>query len=233
MVYDARGITRELSVRCYGHRTTRYRCDNQCAHRIQCDAVITRFILSQVLKQTPHSSPVSYGVSVVSSKYDFSYASVTAALCVISWYTAPRYNGTRQYTLYYTVFYAGIGRKMIWIGRYICNIDDLTYYRFLKIVAYCLMAIILMIVFHGHHDGPTLLSKLWRMWNILDYTRTLSQWSFSGNPVAIQCAWNLDPSVHWNATGERNVGSQCVSNVLPVVIQWLTSGLPVCFNHAN
>ena len=26
---------------------------------------------------------------------------------------------------------------------------------------------------------------------------TLSQWSSSGKPVAIQCAWNLDPSVHW------------------------------------
>ena len=40
----------------------------------------------------------------------------------------------------------------------------------------------------------------------------------SGNSVAIQCAWNLDPSVHWNATGEI-VDSQCVSSVLPVVFQ--------------
>ena len=46
---------------------------------------------------------------------------------------------------------------------------------------------------------------------------TLSQWSSSGNPTAIQCAWNLDPSVHWNVTGERIVGSQCVSSVLTVV----------------
>ena len=62
---------------------------------------------------------------------------------------------------------------------------------------------------------------------------TLSQWFSSGNPVAIQCAWNLDPSIHWNATGERNVGSQCVSSVLPVVFQWLSSGLPVCSYYAN
>ena len=41
----------------------------------------------------------------------------------------------------------------------------------------------------------------------------------SGNPVAIQCAWSIDPNVHWNATGERVVGSQCVSNGLPVVFQ--------------
>ena len=62
---------------------------------------------------------------------------------------------------------------------------------------------------------------------------TLSQWSSSCNPVAIQCAWNLDPSVHWNATGERIVGSQCVISVVPVVFQWLSSSLPVCSNHAN
>ena len=40
--------------------------------------------------------------------------------------------------------------------------------------------------------------------------------------AAIQCACDLDPSVHWNATGERIFGSQCVS-----------SGLPVCSNYAN
>ena len=40
----------------------------------------------------------------------------------------------------------------------------------------------------------------------------------SGLPVAIQCAWNLDPSVHWNATGE-----------LPVCFQWSSSGFPVVF----
>ena len=66
-----------------------------------------------------------------------------------------------------------------------------------------------------------------------DIALTLSQWSSSGNPVAIQCAWNLDPSVHWNATGERIVGSQCASSGLPVVFQWLSSGLPVCSNYAN
>ena len=31
----------------------------------------------------------------------------------------------------------------------------------------------------------------------LKFTLTLSQWSSSGNPVAIQCACNLDTSVHW------------------------------------
>ena len=51
-----------------------------------------------------------------------------------------------------------------------------------------------------------------------EYTLTLSQWSSSGNPVAIQCAWNLDPSVHWNATGE-----------MPVCFQWSSSGFPVVF----
>ena len=38
-------------------------------------------------------------------------------------------------------------------------------------------------------------------------------------PVAIQCAWNLDPSVHWNATREKIVGSQCASSGFPVVFQ--------------
>ena len=31
---------------------------------------------------------------------------------------------------------------------------------------------------------------------------TLSQWQFSVYAVAIQCDWKLDPSVHWNPTGE-------------------------------
>ena len=53
---------------------------------------------------------------------------------------------------------------------------------------------------------------------VLDSTFTLSQWSSSGNPVAIQCAWNLDPSVHWNATGE-----------MPVCFQWSSSGFTVVF----
>ena len=47
----------------------------------------------------------------------------------------------------------------------------------------------------------------------------------SGLPVAIQ--WQS--SVHWNATGERNF----LASVLPVVFQWLSSGLPVCSNYAN
>ena len=71
-------------------------------------------------------------------------------------------------------------------------------------------------------------------WNCIQLrSLTLSQWSSSGIPMAIQGAWNLDPSVHWNATGESIVGSQCVSSVLPVVFQWLSSGLPVCSIYAN
>ena len=52
----------------------------------------------------------------------------------------------------------------------------------------------------------------------------------SGNSVAIQCAWNLDPIVYRNATEERIVGSQCVSSVLPVVFQWPSCGVPLCSN---
>ena len=57
---------------------------------------------------------------------------------------------------------------------------------------------------------------------------TLSQWSSSGNPVAIQCAWNLDPSVHWNATGEIPVCFQGSSNGLPVAFQWSSSVFQLC-----
>ena len=63
------------------------------------------------------------------------------------------------------------------------------------------------------------------VWFHFHVTLTLSQWSSSGNPVAIQCAWHLDPSVHWNATGERIL----VASVLPVVFQWSSSGFPVVF----
>ena len=41
----------------------------------------------------------------------------------------------------------------------------------------------------------------------------------SGNPVAIQCAWNSDPIANGNATGDSIVGSQCVSSCLPVAFQ--------------
>ena len=41
----------------------------------------------------------------------------------------------------------------------------------------------------------------------------------SGLSVAIQCAWNLDPSVHWNATGEMPVCFQLSSSGFPVVFQ--------------
>ena len=49
--------------------------------------------------------------------------------------------------------------------------------------------------------------------------------------MAIQCAWNLDPSVHWNATGQKNVGSQCfqcASSGLPVAFQWCSSVFQLC-----
>ena len=59
---------------------------------------------------------------------------------------------------------------------------------------------------------------------------TLSQWSSSGNPVAIQCDWNLDPSVHWNGAGEKKM---LVAILLPVIFQWLSSGIPVCSNYTN
>ena len=59
-------------------------------------------------------------------------------------------------------------------------------------------------------------------------TLTLSQWSSSGNPVAIQCTWNLDSSVHWNATGERIVGIQCAASGLPVAFQWSSSVFQLC-----
>ena len=41
-------------------------------------------------------------------------------------------------------------------------------------------------------------------------------------PVAIQCAWNLDPSVHWNATGEI-IAVASVSSGFPVAFQWCSS----------
>ena len=61
--------------------------------------------------------------------------------------------------------------------------------------------------------------------NDLMHPLTLSQWSSSGNTVAVQRAWNLDPSVHWNATGEIML----IASVLPVVFQWSSSGFPVVF----
>ena len=49
-----------------------------------------------------------------------------------------------------------------------------------------------------------------------------------GGPVAIKCAWNLDPSVHWNATGKIIVGSQCASSGLPVAFQWSSRVFQLC-----
>ena len=46
----------------------------------------------------------------------------------------------------------------------------------------------------------------------------------SGLPVAIQCAWNLEPSVPWNAAGE----CQCASSGLPMAFQWSSSVFQLC-----
>ena len=64
----------------------------------------------------------------------------------------------------------------------------------------------------GKNSMFSSLTDLWR-----DHHVTLLPWA-SGRPVAIQCSCNLDPSVHWNATGE-----------MPVCFQWSPSGLPVAF----
>ena len=71
-------------------------------------------------------------------------------------------------------------------------------------------------VHHASVNPHRMRNKKWV--EVLELTLTLSQWSSSGNPVAIQCAWKLDPSVHWNATGE-----------MPVCFQWSSSGFPVVF----
>ena len=68
------------------------------------------------------------------------------------------------------------------------------------------------------------------VWEKYKYVVVLSHpltWA-SGLPVAIQCAWNLDPSVHWNTTGEMIVGSQCASRGLPVAFQWSSSVFQLC-----
>ena len=69
-------------------------------------------------------------------------------------------------------------------------------------------------------------TKRWLI--IFNSSLTLSQWSSSGNPVAIQCAWNLDPSVHWNATGEMPVCFQWSSSGFPVAFQWSSSVFQLC-----
>ena len=56
------------------------------------------------------------------------------------------------------------------------------------------------------------------------YTLTLSQWYSSGNPVSIQCAWNLDPVY----TGMSLEKCQCASSGLPVAFQWSSSVFQLC-----
>ena len=70
--------------------------------------------------------------------------------------------------------------------------------------------------------------KFWYPNGFILLTLTLSQWSSSGLPVAIQCAWNLDPSVHWNATGEMPVCFQWSSSGLLVAFQWSSSVFQLC-----
>ena len=64
------------------------------------------------------------------------------------------------------------------------------------------------------------------------YITYLSQWLFSGNPVVIQCAWDLNPSIQpkWNVTGEKEM---LVASVFPMCPHWSSKGLPVCSNYAN
>ena len=50
------------------------------------------------------------------------------------------------------------------------------------------------------------------------------QWQSSGNPVCL----HLDPSVHWNATGEMPVCFQWFSSGLPVAFQWSSSVFQLC-----
>ena len=78
---------------------------------------------------------------------------------------------------------------------------------------------------HARFKSVFLPPMFWLHVRHVETAPTLSRWSSSGNPVAIQCAWQLDPSVHWNATGERNL----VASVLPVVFWWSSSGFPMVF----
>ena len=67
------------------------------ADNLQCGAVITRSIFSQIFTKGTHSSPVraKYGVCFVGQPSDWHSASVPAIIYAISYYTGPHYNGTR------------------------------------------------------------------------------------------------------------------------------------------
>ena len=60
-------------------------------------------------------------------------------------------------------------------------------------------------------------------------TPSLSQWSSSGNPVCPE----LRPQCALECHRRKNVGSQCAFCGLPVVFQWLSSGLSMCSNYAH
>ena len=75
-----------------------------------------------------------------------------------------------------------------------------------------------------------------------DLRRQLAHSDVSVMPVAILCAWNLDPSVHLDAIMQINIGlplgHHCVlasASVVPATSQCTcgSRGLPVCSNYAN
>ena len=59
--------------------------------------------------------------------------------------------------------------------------------------------------------------------------------------MAIQYSWNLDPNVHWNATGERIVGNQCFqcascgppAGFRCVPIMQINTGLPLGYHRVH
>ena len=80
----------------YMKDTNCYQISHGPINSIQCDAIITRSIFSQIPIKSPDSSPVTlrYGVSLVDSNTDLYLTSIAAVLYVISCYTGPCYNGT-------------------------------------------------------------------------------------------------------------------------------------------
>ena len=69
-------------------------------------------------------------------------------------------------------------------------------------------------------DHGTRNNGFYEMSNIPYPEPVVFQWQSSGNPVCLE----LRPSVHWNATGKRIVGSQ-----FPVCFQWSSIGFSVVF----
>ena len=97
---------------------------------IQCSAVITRWIFSQIftknlldLHKTPHGSPVRarYGVSFVDTTSEWYSVSVLARICVISYNIEPRYNGTELYRDLRRIY----GNKRKWEYFFMTHICDI------------------------------------------------------------------------------------------------------------